>query len=135
MSVWARGSSAPTRLQEGFVEIGTNIIPALDGRGRVVQQEVDHAETLRAPRHKTGASGGGRQSKSGQELRKRRKTIASLEKSVARLDAERQEKRAMMAAATDPDKAMKLHREIEDIESKLSAAEDQWLSLQEEGAG
>ena len=126
--------------------VATNVIEVAAGRVvhypgsytryvEKIEQEVDHAETLRSPQRNTGASGGGRQSKSGQELRKRRKTIASLEKSVARLDTERQEKRAMMAAVTDPDKAMKLHREIEDIESKLSAAEDQWLSLQEEGAG
>ena len=126
--------------------VATNVIEVAAGRVvhypgsytryvEKIEQEVDHAETLKSPQRNNGASGGGRQSKSGQESRKRRKTIASLEKSVARLDAERQEKRAMMAAVTDPDKALKLHREIEDIESKLSAAEDQWLSLQEEGAG
>jgi ATP-binding cassette subfamily F protein 3 len=125
--------------------VATNVIEVAAGRVvhypgsytryvEKIEQEVDHAETLRSPPRNTGASGGGRQSKSGQELRKRRKTIASLEKSVARLDAERQEKRAMMAAVTDPDKAMKLHREIEGIESQLHAAEDQWLSLQEEEA-
>ena len=37
-----------------------------------------------------------------------------------------------MEAVTDPAEAMKLHNELQAVEKKLAAAEDQWLSLQEE---
>ena len=37
-----------------------------------------------------------------------------------------------MEAVTDPEEAMKLHSELQAVEKELAAAEDQWLSLQEE---
>ena len=97
-----------------------------------IEQEVDDAEGLRAPQHAVGAARGKRQSNNGQDGRKRRKTIASLEKAVARLDAEKQKKRTLMEAVTDPEEAMKLHSELQAVEKELAATEDQWLSLQEE---
>ena len=97
-----------------------------------IEQEVDDAEGLRAPQHAVGAARGKRQSNNGHDGRKRRKTIASLEKAVAKLDAEKQKKRTLMEAVTDPEEAMKLHSELQAVEKELAAAEDQWLLLQEE---
>ncbi len=125
--------------------VATNVIEVASGRVvhypgsydryvEKIEQEVDDAEGLRAPQHKTGPSHGARQSNSAQDARKRRKAIASLEKTVARLDAERQKKRSLMAEVTDPKEAMQLHSDLETVEKDLAAAEDQWLALQEEAA-
>jgi ATP-binding cassette subfamily F protein 3 len=125
--------------------VATNVIEVASGRVvhypgsydryvEKIEREVDDAEGLRAPQHKTGPSHGARQSNSAQDARKRRKAIASLEKTVARLDAERQKKRSLMAKVTDPKEAMQLHSDLETVEKDLAAAEDQWLALQEEAA-
>ena len=123
--------------------VATNVIEVAAGRVvhypgtykryvEKIEKEVDDAEGLRTPQHAGGDSRGKRQRTGGHDGRKRRKTIASLEKAVAKLDAEKQKKRTLLEAVTDPEEAMKLHSELQAVEKELAATEDQWLSLQEE---
>jgi len=123
--------------------VATNVIEVAAGRVvhypgsynryvEKIEQEVDDAEGRRAPQQSGESSRGKRQRNGGHDERKRRKTIASLEKAVARLDAEKQKKRTLMETVTEPEEAMKIHSELQALEKELAAAEDRWLSLQEE---
>ena len=123
--------------------VATNVIEVAAGRVvhypatykryvEKIEKEVDDAEGLRTSRHADGDLRGKRQRNGGHDGRKRRKTIASLEKAVAKLDAEKQKKQTLMEAVTDPEEAMKIHSELQAVEKELAAAEDKWLSLQEE---
>jgi ATP-binding cassette subfamily F protein 3 len=59
-----------------------------------------------------------------------RKEIATVEKTIARLDSEKKEKHAALLAATDPAEALRLHTAVEEVTQKLAAAEERWLELQ-----
>jgi ATP-binding cassette subfamily F protein 3 len=61
-----------------------------------------------------------------------RKEIATLERTIQRLDAEKRDRQAALLAATDPDEALRLHGDMTAVAEKLSAAEERWLALQEE---
>ena len=80
-----------------------------------------------------GARGGSRAA--AQDDRAARKEVAKLEKSIARLDAEKKERQAALLEATDPTVAVELHTALTEVESKLAAAEERWLELQEQLAG
>ncbi|MFM8494955.1 MAG: ABC transporter C-terminal domain-containing protein, partial [Planctomycetia bacterium] len=61
-----------------------------------------------------------------------RKEIATLERTIQRLDAEKRERQAALLAATDPDDALRLHGDMTAVADKLAAAEERWLALQEQ---
>jgi ATP-binding cassette subfamily F protein 3 len=61
-----------------------------------------------------------------------RKELATLEKQVARLEAERKRHQASLLAATDPADALRLHEAATRIAAELSAAEDRWLQVTEQ---
>ena len=61
-----------------------------------------------------------------------RKEIATLERTIQRLDAEKRDRQAALLAATDPDEALRLHGDMTAVADKLAAAEERWLALQEE---
>ena len=58
--------------------------------------------------------------------------IANLERTIARLDAEKRDRNDALLAAIDPAEAMRLHTELTAVAEKLAAAEERWLALQEE---
>jgi ATP-binding cassette subfamily F protein 3 len=61
-----------------------------------------------------------------------RKEIATIEKSIARLDAEKKQAGAALLQTTDPEEAVRLHAETTAAAEKLAAAEERWLALQDE---
>lgn len=61
-----------------------------------------------------------------------RKEISTLEKSIARLDAEKKKANAALLATADADEAVRLHAEMTSAAEKLAAAEERWLVLQDE---
>ena len=61
-----------------------------------------------------------------------RKEIATLERTIQRLDSEKRERQAALLAATDPDEALRLHGDMTAVADKLAAAEERWLALQEQ---
>jgi ATP-binding cassette subfamily F protein 3 len=64
-----------------------------------------------------------------------RKQIATVEKTIARLDAEKKERQADLLAVTDPNEAVRLHEAVTTIERRLAEAEERWLALQEQLSG
>ncbi|MFO0901834.1 MAG: ABC-F family ATP-binding cassette domain-containing protein [Pirellulales bacterium] len=56
-----------------------------------------------------------------------RKEMANLERTIAKLDQQKKELHAQLMAATDPDAALRLHHEHEQVAKELSQAEEQWL--------
>lgn len=63
--------------------------------------------------------------------RSARKEVANLEKAITRLDAEKKERHAALLVETDPAEAVRLHAAVEEIATRLAAAEERWLELQE----
>ena len=97
-----------------------------------IEQEVDDAEGLRTTGKPTGSAGGKRRASGGQDARKRRKAVAAIEKTVARLDADKRDKQQRMVEVTDPEEALHLHSAIQKVEKELADAEESWLLLQED---
>ena len=50
---------------------------------------------------------------------------------ITRLDAEKKERHAALLVETDPAEAVRLHAAVEEIATRLAAAEERWLELQE----
>ena len=98
-----------------------------------IEQEVDDAEGLRMTAKPTGSAGGKRRASGGQDARKRRKAVAAIEKTVARLDADKRDKQQRMVEVTDPEEALHLHSALQKVEKELADPEESWLLLQEDG--
>ena len=79
-----------------------------------------------------GKAEGKQRGNGGQDARKRRKAIAAIEKTVARLDADKRDKKQRMVEVTDPEEALHLHSAIQKVEKELADAEESWLLLQED---
>jgi ATP-binding cassette subfamily F protein 3 len=58
--------------------------------------------------------------------------LATLEKQVTRLEAERKRHHAALLAATDPAEALRLHEAVTRATAELSATEDRWLQVTEQ---
>ena len=97
-----------------------------------IEKEVDDAEGLRAAEKPVGSAGGKRRTSGGQDVRKRRKAVAAIEKTVARLDADKRDKQHRMGNVTDPEEALRLHSALQKVEKELADAEENWLLLQED---
>ena len=123
--------------------VATTVIEVRDGRvvdhlGEYdtyvakVTGEIDAAEAA-AGRHRPPAPPrGGRAARPpARDDRALRKELATLEKSVARLDAEKKERHAALLATADPAEALRLHAALTEVEAKLATAEERWLELQE----
>ncbi len=63
------------------------------------------------------------------EQRELKKKIKSIERKIARLDDEKKSLNETLLTVTDPDRALKLHQEIESVSSQLAEAEEEWLEL------
>ncbi len=101
-----------------------------------VTREIDDAEAADGRRAKSPgkppASPAGTRQPPDKGDRALRKEIATLERTIQRLDAEKRERQAALLTATDPDEALRLHGDMTAVADKLSAAEERWLALQEE---
>jgi ATP-binding cassette subfamily F protein 3 len=132
-----RGTVLFTSHDRGFVRaVATNVIEARDGRVidlhggydryvAGVEAEVEAAD---------GAAAGGRQRAAkppaGDE-RALRRELATLEKQVAKLEAERRRCDAALLAATDPVEALRLHEAATRAAAELARTEDRWLAVSE----
>ena len=61
-----------------------------------------------------------------------RREIGNLERSIARLDAEKRQRNEALLAATDAAAAVTLHEQLTKVSAELAAAEEKWLALSEE---
>jgi ATP-binding cassette, subfamily F, member 3 len=128
--------------------VATNVVEVKDGRVvnylgsyeqylAAMNQEIDAEEvaTGRAapPRKPAPPAGGGKvKPSSGRSERDARREIGNLERTIARLDADKKRCNAALLATTDVEAAIKLHAELTEVTTKLAAAEESWLALQEQ---
>jgi ATP-binding cassette subfamily F protein 3 len=66
-----------------------------------------------------------------QQQRDARKELASLERTIARLDERKRQLNAQLLDTTDAAEAMRLHEEITAIVGQLAPIEERWCALQE----
>jgi ATP-binding cassette subfamily F protein 3 len=128
--------------------VATNVVEVKDGRVvnylgsyeqylAAMNQEIDAEEEVTGrtapPRKPTPPAGGGKaKPTSGRGERDARREIGNLERTIARLDADKKRCNAALLAETDVEAAIKLHAELTEVTTKLAAAEESWLALQEQ---
>ena len=96
---------------------------AADGRGRT-------GRTPPPPRREGGKAPAAKApARTDREVRKE---IATLERTIARLDEEKKQANVALLATTDAEEAVRLHAAMTGAAEKLSASEEKWLALQEE---
>ena len=130
--------------------VATTVIEVRDGRVvdhlgdydtyvAKVTGEIDAAEAVDRRRRPPAPPRGGGSERAGRNAakpidrddRSARKEVANLEKAITRLDAEKKERHAALLVETDPAEALRLHAAVEEIATRLAAAEERWLELQE----
>jgi len=104
---------------------------------RAIDAAVPAAPAERAPppsAARKSATGGGGPAPRADHDRERRRELAALERSIARLDADKKRHHEALLAATDPARALALHEALVAAAAALSAAEERWLLLSEAAA-
>lgn len=64
--------------------------------------------------------------------RELRKELSNVERSIAKLDEQKRAVNAALLQSVDPTEALRLHNELTDVTTQLSAIEERWCALQEE---
>jgi ATP-binding cassette subfamily F protein 3 len=67
--------------------------------------------------------------------RQLRKEMSNLERTIARLDKQKQDLNSQLLNTAAADEALRVHNELTSISQELSAAEDRWCELQLELEG
>jgi ATP-binding cassette subfamily F protein 3 len=143
-----RGTVIFTSHDRSFVEtVATNVVEVANGRVlnyggtypqylAAMNSAIDEAEAASgrppakpAPRKPTAAAPGGKAARSERDVRRE---IGNLERTIAKLDAEKRAAHEALITTTDPAEALRLHTAMTAAAEKLSAAEERWLALQEE---
>jgi ATP-binding cassette subfamily F protein 3 len=128
--------------------VATSVIEVKDGRVvhysgsyehylAAMNREIDAEEeaTGRAkPAKKPSRPGAAAKEKatSGRSDRDLRREIGNLERTIARLDADKKRVNEALLATSDVEAAVKLHAELTEVTTKLTNAEESWLALQEQ---
>jgi len=119
----------------------------LAGMNRAID-ESEAADGRGQPRSDRGVAKAGRVSGVGGESRGRgadpsvgrqerdlRRELGALEKTIARLDAEKKRNESALLVTTDPVEAVTLHEAMTRAAGELAAAEERWLAIHEELGG
>ena len=134
--------------------VATNVIEVRDGRVvnyigdygaylAAVTKEIDDGEAADggrpAARKPPPADRGGKvvatapaKGESPRNERDLRRELSTLERSIAKLDAEKRAANEAMLTTTDPAEALRHHTAMTAAAEKLAAAEERWLELQEQ---
>ncbi len=138
-----------TSHDRSFVEtVATSVIEVADGRVvaslgsytqylAAVEKEIDDHEVADGRKKvavDTKPKAAAKPRPSGRDDRDVRKEIATLEKIISRLDADKKRHQAALLATTDPAEAVQHHAAMTEVAEKLAAAEERWLALQEQVA-
>jgi ATP-binding cassette subfamily F protein 3 len=138
-----------TSHDRSFVEtVATSVIEVADGRVvaslgsytqylAAVEKEIDDHEVADGRKKvavDTKPKATAKPRPSGRDDRDVRKEIATLEKTISRLDADKKRHQAALLATTDPAEAVQQHAAMTEVAEKLAAAEERWLELQEQVA-
>lgn len=140
-----------TSHDRSFVEtVATSVIEVANGRVvaslgsyaqylAAMEQEIDDheiADGRKKPPADTKKPGdAGKAKPVRRDDRDARKEIASLEKTISRLDTDKKRHQAALLATTDQAEAVQHHAAMTEVAEKLAAAEERWLELQEQVAG
>jgi ATP-binding cassette subfamily F protein 3 len=129
--------------------VATSVIEVRDGNVRnyggdydsylyYVNKEIEEGERALASKNKahahvpSGAASAVEKKHSQRDIRKTRKAIANLERTIARLDDKKREFNGQLLETTDATDALELHNKVTALETELSEAEERWCGLQEE---
>jgi ATP-binding cassette subfamily F protein 3 len=127
--------------------VATNVVEVKDGRVvnylgsyeqylAAMNREIDDEEAASASRagggRKAAAGRGPERGTAGRGEREVRREIGTVEKQIARLDAEKRRHQEALLVATDPAEAVRLHEQMTKAAADLATAEERWLALQEE---
>jgi ATP-binding cassette subfamily F protein 3 len=135
-----------TSHDRSFVQaVATGVVEVGDGRVRhhgggyadylaALGREADAADEAAGRAAERGAlgSGGRRGAAKPRNDRELRKELATLERKVATLDAEKRRLDRALLVETDPAAAIRLHEAATKAATDLAAAEDRWLAVSEE---
>lgn len=139
-----------TSHDRSFVEtVATSVIEVGDGRVvaslgsyaqylAAVEKEIDDHEVAdgrKKPAADTKAKPAAKTRPGGRDDRDARKEIATLEKTISRLDTEKKRCQAALLATTDPEEAVRHHAAMTEVAEKLATAEERWLELQQQVTG
>ncbi len=142
-----RGTTVFTSHDRHFMaRLATKIVEVRDGSAKfyegdyeaylfAINQEINERQQQRAGgKGKKDKRGGGSQSDDSPriDLRKLRKELKSLERSIRELDGQRSQLNKQLMEATDPEEALRLHNDVKALEMELGAAEQRWLELSEQ---
>jgi ATP-binding cassette subfamily F protein 3 len=107
---------------------------AAEGRG---PSRNDRGAAKASGESRTGreSQGRGADASSGRRERDLRRELGALEKTIARLDAEKKRNESALLVTTDPAEAMTLHQAMTRAAGELAAAEERWLAIHEELGG
>jgi ATP-binding cassette subfamily F protein 3 len=121
--------------------------PYLAAMNRAID-ESEAAEGRGQPRNDRGAAkaggaagaggesrGRGADASAGRRERDLRRELGALEKTIARLDAEKKRNESALLGTTDPAEAVTLHEAMTRAAGELAAAEERWLAIHEELGG
>jgi ATP-binding cassette, subfamily F, member 3 len=143
-----RGTVVFTSHDRHFLKrVATSIVEVRDGRvvnyrGNYeaylysINQEIDDAEQQLPARQARTLPEAGKPSKTSnratpRDERARRKEMATLEKTISRLEGEKRSTNEQLLAATDPAQALRLHQELASLSAELETAEQRWFRLQD----
>ena len=143
-----RGTVIFTSHDRSFVEtVATNVVEVAGGRVlnyggtypqylAAMNSAIDAAEAAAgkppakpAQRKPSQPAAGGKPARSERDVRRE---IGNLERTIAKLDAEKRAAQEKLLATTDATEALRLHTAMTEAAGKLSAAEERWLALQDE---
>ncbi|MFM8986764.1 MAG: ABC-F family ATP-binding cassette domain-containing protein [Planctomycetia bacterium] len=132
-----RGTVLFTSHDRGFVRtVATNVIEARDGRVIDLHGGYDRyvAGVVAEVDASDAAAAGGRPRPTkppARDERALRRELATLEKQVAKLEAERRRCDAALLVATDPAEALRLHEAVTQAAADLARTEERWLVVSE----
>lgn len=127
--------------------LATEVIEVRDGSAKkyggdydaylyFIEKEIDDGERSQGgdkKKKKKGAKGKGGKPAAGAteqvDIRKVRKEMKTLERSIKKLDEERKSLNDKLLTCTDPTEALQLHTDVKALEGDLGLAEQRWLEL------
>jgi len=129
-----RVASSIVEVRDGHV---TNYRGDYEAYLYAVNKEIEDGERELAARNAAAKPAGKAIGKPKVDVQKKnekdaRKELATLEKTIAKLDKEKTQINAQLMSTNDAAEALRLHNQVTDLAAQLTEAEERWVQLQEE---